>query len=143
MPFYMDLSRNEAQWEWHVSRRPRSAGRRENASRCEADAPSAVEYNAQSMRAWLRKSWPLLKALLALAILIAIGQQFVRDLRRPELWLRSLHPSWLLLSAILYLLGLGFSALFGTGCLSHWDTPSVPAYRAGTLHRSVGEISSR
>jgi uncharacterized membrane protein YbhN (UPF0104 family) len=64
------------------------------------------------MRAWLRKSWPLLKALLALAILIAIGRQFVRDLRRPELWQRQLHPSWLLLSAILYLLGLGFSALY-------------------------------
>jgi uncharacterized membrane protein YbhN (UPF0104 family) len=64
------------------------------------------------MRAWLRKWWPLLKALLALAILIAIGRQFVRDLRRPELWQRSLHPSWLLLSAVLYLLGLGFSALY-------------------------------
>jgi uncharacterized membrane protein YbhN (UPF0104 family) len=64
------------------------------------------------MRAWLRKSWPLLKVLLALAILVAIGRQFERDLRRPELWQRHLHLSWLLLSAILYLLGLGFSAVY-------------------------------
>src|SRR5260370_7892092 len=64
------------------------------------------------MRAWLRKSWPLLKAVLALAILVAIGRQFVRDLSRPELWQRSLHPGWLVLSAACYLLGLGFSALY-------------------------------
>src|SRR5438045_7088364 len=64
------------------------------------------------MRAWLRKWWPLLKALLALAILIAIGRQFVRDLSRPELWQRPLHPGWLVLSGVLYLLGLGFSAVY-------------------------------
>jgi glycosyltransferase 2 family protein len=71
-----------------------------------------VRYNAKSMRAWLRKSWPLLKALLALAILIAIGRQFVRDLSRPELWQQRLHPGWLALSAVLYLCGLGFSAVY-------------------------------
>lgn len=64
------------------------------------------------MRAWLRKSWPLLKALLALAILVAIGRQFARDLSRPELWQRPLHFGWLGLSALLYLLGLGFSACY-------------------------------
>jgi glycosyltransferase 2 family protein len=64
------------------------------------------------MPAWLRKSWPLLKALLALAILIAIGRQFVRDLNRPELWQQRLHPGWLALSAALYVLGLAFSAVY-------------------------------
>jgi uncharacterized membrane protein YbhN (UPF0104 family) len=64
------------------------------------------------MRAWLRKWWPFLKALFALAILVAIGRQFVRDLSRPELWQRPLHPGWLVLSAVLYLLGLGFSAVY-------------------------------
>lgn len=64
------------------------------------------------MRAWLRKSWPFLKALFALAILVAIGRQFLRDLRRPELWQWPLHPGWLLLSGLLYLLGLGFSAVY-------------------------------
>src|SRR5207244_7795702 len=70
------------------------------------------------MRAWLRKWWPLLKALLALAILVAIGRQFVRDLSRPELWQRSLHPGWLVLSGVLYLLGLGFSAFYWYRLLS-------------------------
>src|SRR5258707_1302400 len=78
----------------------------------EADGPREALYNAQSMRAWLRKAWPLLKAVLAVAILVAIGRQFVRDLSRPELWQRSLHPGWLVLSAAFYLLGLGFSALY-------------------------------
>jgi uncharacterized membrane protein YbhN (UPF0104 family) len=64
------------------------------------------------MRTWLRKSWPLLKVLLALAILIAIGRQFARDLSRPELWQLPLQPGWLALSALLYLLGLGFSAVY-------------------------------
>src|SRR5689334_4610230 len=69
-------------------------------------------YNATSMRAWLRKSWPYLKALLALAILIAIGRQFVRDLGRAELWQQRFHPGWLAASAVLYLLGLAFSAVY-------------------------------
>jgi uncharacterized membrane protein YbhN (UPF0104 family) len=69
-------------------------------------------YNAQSMRAWLRKWWPFLKAILALAILVMIGRQFVRDLSRPELWQRRLHPGWLAFSALLYLLGLGFAAVY-------------------------------
>ncbi len=64
------------------------------------------------MRAWLRKSWPVLKTVLALAILAAIGRQFARDLARPELWQRTLHLGWLGLSAVLYLLGLGFSAFY-------------------------------
>src|SRR5439155_26520624 len=64
------------------------------------------------MRAWLRKSWPLLKALFVLAILVAIGRQFARDLGRQEIWQRSWRPGWLVLSAVLYLLGLGFSAFY-------------------------------
>ena len=56
--------------------------------------------------------WPLLKALLTIAILVAIGRQFARDLARPELWQRRLHPGWMVLSAALYLLGLGFSAVY-------------------------------
>jgi uncharacterized membrane protein YbhN (UPF0104 family) len=64
------------------------------------------------MRAKLRKWWPLLKAILTVAILVAIGRQFVRDLRSPELWQQSLRPGWLVLSGILYLLALGTSALY-------------------------------
>src|SRR5581483_8489845 len=56
----------------------------------------------------LRRWWPVLKALLGVAILLAIGRQFWRDLRNhPEVLQRPMHLGWLLLSGALYLLGLG------------------------------------
>jgi hypothetical protein len=61
----------------------------------------------------------VLKALLCLVILYMIGRQFARDLARPELWQRPLHPGWLLLSGLLYLLGLAFSALYWDRLLGH------------------------
>ena len=73
------------------------------------------------MRTRLRKWWPILKALLAIAILIAIGRQFAHALRIPErgllpalreLWAGILHPGWLILAGCLYLLGMGFSAVY-------------------------------
>jgi glycosyltransferase 2 family protein len=64
------------------------------------------------MRPSLRRWWPVVKALLCLAILTLIGRQFVADLRRPELWMRPVHPGWLLASGFLYLVGIGFSAVF-------------------------------
>jgi hypothetical protein len=69
---------------------------------------------AAAMRAWLRKLWPVGKALLALAILVGVGWQFARILGRPELWEQPLpwRPGWLAVSAGVYLLGLGFSAGF-------------------------------
>ena len=78
----------------------------------DADGSGRPRYNAHTMRSWVRKAWPLLKALLTIAILIAIGRQFARDLSKPELWQRPLHPGWMVLSAALYLLGLGFSAVY-------------------------------
>lgn len=64
------------------------------------------------MRAWLQNCWPVLKALLTVAILVAIGWRFARDLQNPELWARPLHGGWLALSGGLYILGLAFSAWF-------------------------------
>jgi uncharacterized membrane protein YbhN (UPF0104 family) len=73
------------------------------------------------MRTWLRRWWRILKPLIALAILVAIGRQFARDLRIPErglrpsledLWSRLEQPRWLLLTGTAYLLGLGFSAVY-------------------------------
>src|SRR5438105_1974522 len=64
------------------------------------------------MRRRLKQWWPVLKALFTLAILVAIGRQFYRDLQHPDLWRRSLDLSWLLLAGLVYLLGLGFSCLF-------------------------------
>jgi hypothetical protein len=71
------------------------------------------------MRGRLRRYWPLLKLLLGLAIVFVIGRQFYRDLQRPSLGERPLHAGWLLASALFYLLGLGFSALFWYRLLAH------------------------
>jgi uncharacterized membrane protein YbhN (UPF0104 family) len=80
------------------------------------------------MRAWIRKWWPVLKALLAVAIVAAVGRQFARDLQSPELWQRSIRLEWLVVSGALYLLGLGCSALFWYRLLrSLGQQPFAPA----------------
>jgi uncharacterized membrane protein YbhN (UPF0104 family) len=60
----------------------------------------------------LKQWWPVLKAGFTLAILVAIGRQFYRDLQHPDLWNRPLHGGWLVIAGIVYLAGLGFSGLF-------------------------------
>jgi uncharacterized membrane protein YbhN (UPF0104 family) len=90
------------------------------------------------MRAWLRKWWPVLKLLLGVAIIVAIGRQFARDLQSPELWRRPLRLEWLVVSGALYLLGLGCSALYWYRLLrSLGQRPSGPtavrAYYLGHL----------
>jgi glycosyltransferase 2 family protein len=60
-----------------------------------------------------RKLWPYLKLVLAAVIVIAVGRRFYLDLRdHPEVWEAPLRPGWLLLSAVLYQVGIGFSGLF-------------------------------
>lgn len=61
----------------------------------------------QSRRAFL---WRLVQVLLALAILAAVAWHFTRILKQPELWSKNLrlHWGWLLLSALLYTIGLVF-----------------------------------
>jgi len=56
--------------------------------------------------------WRIGKALLALAIVIGVGWRFAVILRHPELWLRPLAPEWLAAGLLVYVVGLGFSALF-------------------------------
>ena len=63
------------------------------------------------MRGKWRRWWPAVKWGLGLAILVLIGRQFARDLQWPELFQRPLHVGWLLVSGLLYVLGLAFSAL--------------------------------
>ena len=82
---------------------------------------------AHIMGAWLRRWWPLLKALLVVAILAGVGWQFARILRSEALqeadhsrspgqilWdqMREARPADLAASAALYLCGLGFSGFF-------------------------------
>jgi hypothetical protein len=65
------------------------------------------------MSAWLKRwSWPICKLILAVAILIAIGRQFWRDLEGLDLRDVTLRPGWLVLSGVLYFLALGSSAIF-------------------------------
>lgn len=78
----------------------------------------------------LRQLWPVMKAILALAILVGVGWQFVKILRRSELWEEALpfRPAWLLLAGLLYLVGLGFSALFWYRLMRILgEEPPVPA----------------
>jgi uncharacterized membrane protein YbhN (UPF0104 family) len=65
------------------------------------------------MKPWLRRwCWPIGKLLLALAIVLAVGRRFYLDLQNLDTSNLSLRPSWLVLSALLYVLALGFSAWF-------------------------------
>jgi hypothetical protein len=80
------------------------------------------------MRERLRRWWPVVKALVSLAILAAIARRFADDLAQPELWQRPLRPGWLALSGALYLLGIGFSALYWRRLLGRLGSrPSLPA----------------
>lgn len=92
-------------------------------------------------RKW-RRLWPIIKALLWLGLLALIGRQFARDLQRPELGQRPLHAGWLLLSSLLYVLGLGLSALYWDRLLGHLGArpplgTALRAYYIGHLGKYV------
>jgi hypothetical protein len=58
-----------------------------------------------------RKLWPYLKLLLAAVIVVVVGRRMYVDLRDyPQVW--AARPGWLILSAVLYQVGIGFSGLF-------------------------------
>ena len=59
-----------------------------------------------------RRWWPLVRALLGLALLAAVAYRFGRDLSRPELYLQPPRLGWLALSGLLYLAALSLSALY-------------------------------
>jgi uncharacterized membrane protein YbhN (UPF0104 family) len=64
------------------------------------------------MKLWWQRWRPALKVVFVLAILASVGWQLARDLLRLDLNEVPLQPGWLALCALLYLAGLGFSALF-------------------------------
>jgi uncharacterized membrane protein YbhN (UPF0104 family) len=90
------------------------------------------------MRGKLKRWWPALKAMLAVAILLVIGRRFVMDLARPEIHQRSLHPGWLALSAFLYLLGIGLSACFWRMLLAQMG--AAPAWLVAFRGYFVGNL---
>jgi uncharacterized membrane protein YbhN (UPF0104 family) len=81
---------------------------------------------------WQRWGWPLCKWLLALAVLSAIGLKFYDALGRLDVNALEVRPGWLVLSALLYLLGLFPSAWFWRHLLlAFGDRPrQVPVLRA-------------
>jgi hypothetical protein len=96
------------------------------------------------MQVWLKRCWPFLKALLALAIVAGVGWQFARILGSPELWQEpwTVRPGWLVLSALLYLAGLGFPCWFWYRLLGRMGqkpktTAVIRAYYVGHLGKYV------
>jgi uncharacterized membrane protein YbhN (UPF0104 family) len=90
------------------------------------------------MNRLLRKCWPYLKGVFTLVILIMIGRQFGRDLRNDELWQHSFRPQWLLLSGMLYLLGLAFSFLYWFRLLI--SLGQQPAFFSALRAHYVGQV---
>jgi uncharacterized membrane protein YbhN (UPF0104 family) len=90
------------------------------------------------MRGKLQRAWPIVKAILWLLILYLIGRQFARDLQRPELAQRPLHAGWLLLSGLLYILGLAFSALYWQRLLGHLG--AHPPFGAALRSYYIGHL---
>jgi uncharacterized membrane protein YbhN (UPF0104 family) len=93
-------------------------------------------------RMWqrVRRWWPVGKVLLAVVILIMIGRLFARDL--PAVWQHSFNLGWLAAAGALYLLGLGFSAVYWQRLLVQvGQRPSwaavVRAYYIGHLGKYV------
>jgi uncharacterized membrane protein YbhN (UPF0104 family) len=79
-----------------------------------------------------RRWWPVLKALVSLAILYYLGRNFARDLSRPDLWTGPFHLVWLLPAALLYLAGLSLCALYWRLLLLHLGQrpPLLGTFRA-------------
>jgi uncharacterized membrane protein YbhN (UPF0104 family) len=84
----------------------------------------------------LRRWWPVGKVLLAVVILIMIGRLFARDL--PAVWRHSLQYGWLAASGGLYLLGLGFSAVFWQRLLV--QVGQRPSWRAVVRAYYIGHL---
>lgn len=95
-------------------------------------------------RRWLAEQWlwPVIKGLLAVAIVLAVGKRFYDDLHELDLNDLSLEPAWLVLSAILYIAGLGFSCLYWQRLLWYLGatppiTSTLRAYFIGHLGKYV------
>jgi uncharacterized membrane protein YbhN (UPF0104 family) len=108
------------------------------------------------MWAFLRRCWPVGKALLTVAILVGVGWQFWRILHDPHLQeadplhrpplqiltdtLVNANPVWLVASGLLYLLGLTFSLTFWVRLLRVLgERPQVPAMTRAYFIGHIGK----
>jgi glycosyltransferase 2 family protein len=93
------------------------------------------------MKSWMRKFAPALKIVFTVVVLAAVGRYFYRDLQQAGakgLWKHALQPGWLILSGVLYILGLGCSAAFWIRLMKSLGQrpetlPAVRAYYLGHL----------
>lgn len=93
------------------------------------------------MKPRLNTFWPAIKILFTVAILIAVGRYFYRELRSAYdegILSRSFHPGWLVLAGGLYILGLGCSAWFWIRLMRSLSErppilPSIRAYYLGHM----------
>jgi uncharacterized membrane protein YbhN (UPF0104 family) len=92
----------------------------------------------QARRRW----WPIVKALLGLAILSWIGYRFYQDLAQPELWQQRLALGWLVPAALCYVGGQVLSTLYWRRLLGHLGyrvslLAATRAYFVGQLGKYV------
>jgi uncharacterized membrane protein YbhN (UPF0104 family) len=59
-----------------------------------------------------RRLWPTIKLVLGMTVVVAVAWQFYRDLSHESLQDIKIRPGWLALSALLYIVGLAFSAFY-------------------------------
>jgi uncharacterized membrane protein YbhN (UPF0104 family) len=90
------------------------------------------------MRQWIRRFLPVIKWVLTIAILIAVGRAFYRDLsKHPNIW-REAHLGWSAVSGALYILALCCYSTYWMLMLRGLDqtpsfTGSLRAYFLGLL----------
>ncbi len=94
------------------------------------------------MHTRLRKYWPIAKWLFTIAVLVFVGRHFAHDLSKPELWQRPMDFGWLVVAGLLYLAGLGMSALYWLALLRRMNqtvdlVPAVRAYYLGHFGKYV------
>jgi hypothetical protein len=84
----------------------------------------------------------MVKWLFGLVVVLAVSWRFSGDLRNPQLWSRPVHFGWLVLSGVLYLAGLAFSAAYWIRLLGHLGyrpplSMSLRAYYLGHMGKYV------
>jgi uncharacterized membrane protein YbhN (UPF0104 family) len=85
--------------------------------------------------------WEVAKIALTIVVLLAVGWQFYRDLGKLREW-PAMWPEWLAYAGLLYLVGMGFSAIYWGRLMAHLGAsptalPSARAYYISQLGKYV------
>jgi len=103
------------------------------------DTPAVPLESRTNGKRWL---WRICKVVVTGIIVFAVGRQFAIDLAKLDWATLELRPGWLLLAALIYLCGLGFSGLFWYRLLWRFGErpnfwPACRAYYVGHLGKYV------